>query len=118
MARMQPSINLSEAVVLKDVEFRLRNLDVRWINATLQTAGSKNLRQITIHFNSAVHLSQTDKTTLLELQDLDHLLVQLWTTRSIRPVFTDEDKWGGTGSGLLGLKSMPKLTSRGFCIPI
>jgi hypothetical protein len=55
----------------------------------LQTVESKNLQQITIHYptiltgtiEEAVHQAQ-------EWQELDRLLVQFWTSRSIRPKIT------------------------------
>ena len=62
-----------------------------WINATLQTAKSTNLQHITIH--SDYFYPRNDETALREWQDLDHLLVQLCTTRSILPMFTSE-RWG------------------------
>ena len=115
---MPPSINLSEATELEDVEFRLREPNVRWITATLQTARSKNLRQITVHFFSPLpHIfpGPINETTRLEWQDLDHLLVRLWTTSSIHPVFAYVQKKGeGTGSGVPVPKLLPELASRGF----
>ena len=110
---MPLSLDLSKAAKLKDAEFRLREPIVGWINATLQTARSKNLRQITIHI-PAIFLRSVDETTRLEWQDFDHLLVRLWTTRSIRPVFTYEKKGAGTGPGELVPKLLPELVSRGF----
>ena len=117
-AGIPPSINLSEATELKDVEFRLREPNIGWINATLQTARSKNLQQITIHFFSPLpHIfpGPINETTRWEWQDLDHLLVRLWTTFSIRLVFVyTQKKEGGTGSGVPVPKLLPELASRGF----
>ena len=64
------------------MELRWDAQTVQWITRTLQTAKSKYLRQITI---SA--LSPTDPiqaTVRQEWEDLDHILVQLVTLRSIR----------------------------------
>ena len=56
---------------------------VQWIITTLQTAKTEHLQQITIltrfPFDGFV---ETDRP---EWQELDHLLVQLWTSRSIIP---------------------------------
>ena len=111
---MPPSINLSEAAKLKDVEFRLRQPYLGWINATLQTARSKNLGQITIHF-PCFFINLINETTPLEWQELDHLLVQLWTRCSIRPVLTHENGQG-TDPALVVAKLLPELTSRGFYV--
>ena len=55
-----------------------------------------------------------DEATRLEWQDLDHLLVRLWTTLSILPVFTYEKRGGGTGSGLLVPELLPELVKKGI----
>ena len=112
-----PSLDLSKATKLKDIEFRLYTPGVGWINRTLQTAESKKLRQITIHspmasISNVLDLPITEMARL-EWQNLDHLLLQLWTTRSIRPVFTYGKRKGGNGSGMLVPGLLPELTSRG-----
>ena len=110
---MLPSINLSKAEKLKDVEFRPGGPNAEWMSAVLRTAKSENLQQITIHFYThAVHTVlryPADAMTRLEWRDLDHLLVQLWTTRSIRPVFTYEERGGEAQVPEL----LPELASRG-----
>jgi hypothetical protein len=108
---MPLSLDLSKATKLKDVAFQLRESYINWINATLQTARSKSLRHIIIHIPAAFRGS-IDETTRLEWQDLDHLLVRLWTTRSIRPVFTYE-KGAETSFRALVPKLLPELMSRG-----
>ena len=114
---MPLSLDLSKATKLKDVEFRPREPIVSWINATLQTAGSKNLRQIVIHIHatlvSSILLGSIGESTWLEWRDLDRLLVQLWITRSIHPVITYE-KGAGNGPRVLAQKLLPELVSRGF----
>ena len=109
---MPPLLDLSKATSLKDVEFRLREPYVSWVNATLQTARSRNLRQIIIHIPATFRRS-IDETARLEWQDLDHLLVRLWTTCSIRPVFTYEMKGEGTGPEAQVPELLPELMSRG-----
>ena len=111
---MSPSFNLSDATMLKDVEFQLHEPNVKWITATLQTAGFKNLQQITIRLDFAAFLDGIPETTRLEWQELDDLLVQLWTTRSIVPAFTYVKNGGRSGLGVPKTKLMPKLASRGF----
>ena len=61
-------------------------LNVRWITATLQTAESTNLRKITIVVTSCdTPADPVEERVHREWQGLDHLLVRLWTSRSIRP---------------------------------
>ena len=82
-----------------------------WINATLQTAKSTNLQHITIH--SDYFYPRNDETALREWQDLDHLLVQLWTTRSILPMFTSE-RWGLDEIDVLALgELLPEFKTKG-----
>ena len=68
---------------LKGVEFRLETPTVQWIVTTLQTAKTKHLQQITIF--SAATFDLIGELGRQEWQILDHLLVQLWTSRSIIP---------------------------------
>ena len=107
------SIDLSNATKLKDIEFRPYEPNVSWINATLQTARSKDLREIIIHIPTTLFRS-IDETTRLEWQDLDHLLVWLCTTRSVRPVFTYEKSGEGSGPEERVPELLPELVSRGF----
>ena len=78
---------LSEATKLKEVEFDCLEVDVQWVTAALRTAQSTNLRKITITIVVDPYrpLNQVGESTHREWQDLDHLLAQLWTLRSIRP---------------------------------
>ena len=109
---MPPAIDLSNLTKLKDLEFELFRFDVRWITATLQTANSNSLWQITIHSDIVIFdsIGETDRQ---EWRELDRLLVQLWTSRSIRPkfAFTKERGRGDLGDFAPGL--LPELTSRG-----
>ena len=89
---------------------------MKWISATLRTAKSTNLRQITIlictFFMSAMLREPASELTR-EWQDLDHLLVQLWTTRSIRLVFTYVTR-EKTGPRVLVSNLLPELVKRGL----
>ena len=57
----------------------------------LQTAKSKNLQQIAIHqdIRWLLKMPGVEEEPLSEWQDLDHLLVQFWTSHSIRPQLFD-----------------------------
>ena len=92
-------INLSEAAKLKELELRWDGQDVRWITETLQTANSEVLHRITIFFYFAPFVPT--RQTLREWHELDHLLVQLWTSRSIAPKIVYLKKVGSLPSRLL-----------------
>jgi hypothetical protein len=100
------------------VEFQQYEADIRWINATLKTAKSENLQKISIHFSTVLLLTNLvdpiDETICLEWQELDHLLVNLWTTRSVCLELTYEKRGGGIGLGVPVPKLLPELTRRGF----
>ena len=100
------------------MEFQQYEADIRWINATLKTAKSENLQKISIHFSTVLLLTNLvdpiDETICLEWQELDHLLVNLWTTRSVRLELTYEKRGGGIGLGVPVPKLLPELTRRGF----
>lgn len=87
---MPPPLDLSKASKLKDAEFRLAGPHIRWIVMTLETAKTareKTLEQITIRTVANFH-DLIEETVHQEWQDLDHLLVELWTSHSIRPKVT------------------------------
>ena len=100
-------LDLSKATKLKDLEFRWHEPNVQWISAAIQTIKFGNLRKITLQLIPTLPDLLEDKVRL-EWRDLDHLLVQLWTTRSIRPVVTFGGRTGGLVPTLL-----PGLTSKG-----
>ena len=114
-----PSFDLSKATKLRDLEFRLYKnpRDVQWVSTTIQTAKSQGLRQINIYsrFSSRTtyHLPVTE-TISRGWHDLDHLLVQLWTSRSIRPGFTPQN-WKEEGREDLA-SLLPGVTGRGALI--
>ena len=78
-----PPLDLSHAAKLKSVELRLESLSVQWIIATLQTAKTEYFRRVTIFIG--VCFDMVEDLDRREWQDLDHLLVRLWTSHSIVP---------------------------------
>jgi len=89
------SVDLSKAVKLKDVVFRVKSRNVEWITMALQTITPEHqdLRQITIygHFDFAVtkavaNIAQTvGERALRQWSGLDRVLARFWESRSIRP---------------------------------
>jgi len=77
------SFNLSAATKLKDLTFQCTRPGVRWITAALQTTESKALQRIALYPEDAA-LDPSDGK-YQEWQDLDRLLLQFWTSHSIRP---------------------------------
>jgi len=107
-----PSLDLSKAVKLKDVAFRCGWL-TQWVTTIVKTAKSENLQQITI-VSFAATVTQIEETVYQQWQDLDHLLVQLWTSRSIRPRVVYKRTGGGDGMRDAASRLLPELTRRGF----
>ena len=60
-----------------------------------------------------LHPIPVDEATRQEWQELDHLLVHLWTTCSICPVFTYEKTVGLTASRVLVPELLPEPTRMG-----
>jgi hypothetical protein len=112
MSRMPP-LDLSRATKLKDVGFRCGRSTIRWITTALESIQSKNLQQITatIHPIGAFG-NPIEDAVRQEWQDLDHLLVQFWTSRSIRPKFMCER--GENGFRGLAPNLLPELMRRGL----
>ena len=107
-----PTLDLSKATNLKDVEFRCGRPTVQWITMALQTARSENLQQITgTIYLVGISANSIEDTVRQEWQDLDRVLVQFWTSRSIRPKLTCE-----AGNSFRGLAPslLPGLMRRGF----
>jgi len=78
----------------------------------LQTVESKGLRQITIHSHT-VFANPIEETVHKEWQDLDRLLLQFWTSRSIRPRIMYEKGKGGTDLRDFAPSLLPELTKGG-----
>ena len=105
-------IDLSKVTKLKDLEFELFIPNVRWLIATLETARCKNLRRITIR--SYFTFNSVGEARRQEWQELDRLLVQLWTSHSISPQFTFRRARGRFDLGDIVPGLLPELMSRGF----
>ena len=106
------SLDLTEATKLKDVELWCNGPDIGWIVAMIQSAGSENLQGITIH-SCPTFLKPTRETFHRQWENLDLLLVRLWTSRSIRPKFVCQAnrEWGGFRDLVQCL--LPELARRG-----
>jgi hypothetical protein len=79
----------------------------------LQTVQSKNLQQITIN-PYGIFASRIEEEARQELQELDRLLVQFWTSHSIRPrIKYGAGKAGDDDLEALAPSLLPELTRRG-----
>jgi len=109
-----PSFNLSTAKNLKYLALRFGRPNVQWITATLQTIESKNLQGIALQFGANAFEHTTTEAIRQQWHDLDHLLVQFWTSHSIRLVITCGG--GGARQDLRDYASslLPELTRRGL----
>jgi hypothetical protein len=107
-----PLLDLSEAAILKDVKFRWNKPNIQWITTALGTAKSEHLRHVTIR-SSASFVDPIEETVRRAWQDLDHLLIRLWTSRSVRPEIEYEEKKEGNGLGQVTPSLLPELTGRG-----
>ena len=108
---MPPPLDLSKATKLKDLNFTWCSSNTKWIAMTLQTAKSKNLRKIIIRISSD-HLRFPRTRVRSEWQDLEQLLVELWTFRSIFLEVKYSKGEEGTWRRLV-VDLLPKLTSMG-----
>ncbi|KAF9780892.1 hypothetical protein BJ322DRAFT_288059 [Thelephora terrestris] len=112
-SEMPPPLDLSRAAKLKHVEFRFEMPDVQWIVATLETAETNTLQQITLF--SSVPFDTVEEVIRMEWQNLDHLLARLWTAHSIVPELkytpTLEMELVDLGEAAPGL--LPKLVNMG-----
>lgn len=86
-------LDLSKATKLKHVEFGCKTPDVEWVSAVLHTAKVKTLRNVSLvlSFDSVHGASRSEMGWVA----LDRLLVQLWTSHSLRPRL----RYDSTGRG-------------------
>ena len=77
--------DISAARKLKHLEFWCHRTPAQWITMALQTINSKELRQITVRAKSYNFVSVIDEMIYREWGELDRLLVQFWSSHSIRP---------------------------------
>jgi hypothetical protein len=106
-----PPLDLSSPVRLKEVELGCCGSNVRWITMTLQTTKSITLERVTIRIRS--FKAPIAESAYREWQDLDHLLLQFWTSRSIRPKIRYSWEEGGCDLREFAPRLLPELTSRG-----
>jgi len=79
----QPLLDLSKATKLKYLIFLPLGLTLQPTIMALRTVESKILRQITIHSHTATIRDPIEEAAQ-GWQDLDRLLVQFWTSCSVR----------------------------------
>ena len=107
-------LGLSAATKLKDSVFQSPWESVQWIIRALQTVKSKNLRSITLRPSSAASVNTTVERVRREWQELDHLLVQCWTSHSIRPRIMYQPVEGRKDMRDYSPSLLPELTRRGL----
>jgi len=101
--------DLSKAAKLKDLMFMSRGSNIHWIVSALKTLESKGLQQLTIHLYTP---SKTEETDNRDWQYLDRLLVQFWTSHSIRPRLVYMPNIGGWNMRSRVPNLLPGLTER------
>lgn len=102
--------DLSVATKLKKVELDFNYAGILWTSTTLRTIRSNSLRQIIISYSATFGREpEVTEETLPEWRELDRLLVQFYTSHSIRP------KLVGATDYLKDLlpELFPELTGRG-----
>jgi len=78
----------------------------------VKTAKSENLQKITV-ISFALTATYIEEAVCREWQDLDHLLLQLWTSRSIRPKVVCKRGRREDGTRDVASRLLPELTKRG-----
>ena len=73
---------MSKATKLNEVVFRFAWPRIQWISKTLQTARLDTLRRIC---TTSYTIFNPTEDVVREWQELDHLLLRLWTSHSIIP---------------------------------
>ena len=107
-----PPFDLSNFTRLEEVW--VSKPDVRWITATLRTAKSTNLRLVDISSWPDLEVHGIEPTITRAWQDLDHLLIQLWTSCSIRPRISLQGKLGEGFPREIAAIMLPQLTKGRF----
>lgn len=107
-----PPLDLSGATQLNAADFQSATLDIQWIITTLQTVRSKNLKEIVV-CSYADFPNPLGEGLRRQWQDLDHLLVELSISRSVRPTVAFIPRIYGSDLGGLAPNLLPKLTARG-----
>ncbi|KAF9780904.1 hypothetical protein BJ322DRAFT_1082335 [Thelephora terrestris] len=78
-----PPVDLSNASKLKHLRFQWSGPDIQWITTVIQAAQFKAPLHITISLASIRPIPPSQN--FLGWHELDHLMVQLWTSHSILP---------------------------------
>ena len=83
-SRKPSPLDLSKATRLKNVDFQSNVADIQWITKSLGSAGFESLRKAKITASLPINFAdQIEGVLHRELVDLDRLLVELWTLRSV-----------------------------------
>ena len=109
---MTPSLDLFEVTKLKYVIFSCNGSDVQWITTTVKIAESKNPQQVAIHLYADIPV-QIREAVRRAWEDLDRLLVELWTSSSVRPKIVYQTGKGKDDIGDPLPRLLPELTRRG-----
>jgi len=120
-------IDLSKATKLRDIVFRCGSLSSEWIVMALETITPRhqNLQRISIHIPQVLTCAIHEDGFIIERieeanpdtqwLDLDRLLVQFWSSRSIRPeVVYPNTKSEGNGMRDWAGYLLPEMTMRGI----
>jgi len=83
---------------------------VQWVTEALQTVESENLRRITLRPDSSCFTEPEGQ----QWHDLDRLLVQFWTSHSIRPEILYKAREGREDIRDYVTSLLPELTGRGL----
>ena len=106
--------DLSMATKLKDLVFRSNLPSVRWITRALRSVKSNGLQRITLRSDLYTFTNPIQEATYQEWWDLDRLLVQFRTSRSICPKVVYEIKCEEEEMRGYALNMLPELTRRGL----
>ena len=109
-----PELDLSTATKLKDLAFRCSQPNVKWITRALRSVESNDLRRITLRPDPCIFADTIDEMAYQEWWDLDRLLVQFRTSRSIYPEVMYGAEFDEKGLRGRALSLLPELTSRGL----
>jgi len=109
----QPPLDLSKATKLKDLTFMCVGLKIQPTVMALQTVESKTLQRIIIHPHTATIRDPIGEAAQ-GWQDLDRLLVQFWTSRSVRPQLLYGRDKGGQDLKDRAPSLLPESTRRGL----
>ena len=103
------------AAKLKYLKFLPRGSSIQWATEALQTVKSQSLRCISIYPLDSLP-ETVGEAVYQELRDLDRLLVQFWTSHSIRPrvVYVMWEDQKDLRDYAPSLSLLPELTRRGL----